>query len=184
MDRRHLRLAAWGDLKVPSTGAECWRRAVQNVRAFVEGGSGGILILVGQRGVGKSQLLTVAVESTIRGQRPARIITAVELMGDLKVRYDQHDEDGGDRGWLRSWGAPYLLAVDEIGERLDSAWSGTMLTALLDQRYRSMKPTILAGNVTLDNLAAVIGDSAVSRSLEDGGAIECSWASFRGQELR
>ena len=127
--------------------------------------------------MGKSQIVCTLIWQMIEGFRSARIVTTLQLLADLKRRYDS-DEDG-DAAWLVEWAAPYLLGIDEASERLDSDWSRLMLSALVDARYANMRPTILVANASPEHFAETVGDSIASRATEGGGLIVADWSSFR-----
>lgn len=176
---RHLRIRDWAGLRPPASGADRWQRVVDALARFAASPDGAILALVGPRGVGKSQLAAVAVCETICTGRRGVYVTLPDLLADLKRRYSSAEPGDGDAAWLEHWAAPHLLIVDEIAERTESGWADTMLTALVDARYRELRPSILAGNVAKDDFAAVVPASICSRINEGGGLIVCDWASFR-----
>ncbi len=151
-------------------------RAVERVRKFL-GVSGSIVALIGNCGTGKTQLACVAVRAAIAASREARIVTCVALLADLKGRYG--GDGAADSEWLTNWARRWLLVIDEFGIRLDTDWARVMLPTLLDQRYATMRPTILIGNVTREQFVDTAGPSVVDRCNEDGGVIVCDWPSFR-----
>lgn len=176
---RHRRIRTWAELRAPPTGFPAYRAAEDALKKFLADPRGAILVLLGVRGTGKTQLCAVAIAETIAAGRWAMYTTVADLLADLKSRYGSGEPSDGDAAWLLHWGNPFLLCIDEIAERLDSAWSGTMLAALLDLRYRELRPTILAGNVSRADLPEVLPASICSRINEHGGVIECNWSSFR-----
>jgi len=171
---RHARLKTWAELRPPESGVTEWHQAVRVVRDFVASGSS-ILALIGTRGTGKTQLGAIAVRQTIEIDRSAKLVQIIELLANLKARF----ETDGDAGWLEEWSRPHLLVIDEIAERIDSDWSRCMFTTLLDRRYGACRPTILIGNVTAADFDRVVGASVASRCSEGGGVVVCEWSSYR-----
>lgn len=171
---RHKRLGQWESL----TGPTAYTSVVGKVRTFTETRNA-ILALIGKRGTGKTQVASVAILATIANGKPAKIVTAIDLLADLKHRYS-NPEDGGEREWLRQWESYHLLVIDEIGELVSGEHSRSMLTTMIDRRYSEMKPTILIGNVTTKDFAIAVGSSIADRCNEGGGVIVCDgWQSFR-----
>jgi DNA replication protein DnaC len=173
VSRRHSRYLAWEDLEGPRP----YRQAVAAVRTFAEAGDT-VLAVLGKRGLGKTQALATAVWQTIERGRPARLVSAMQLVADLTGRYD----DGGDaaRAWGREWVRPHLLCIDEVAELVAGDHSRAALTALIDSRYANQTPTIVAGNAAWDGLVDVLGASVASRAQEGGGLVRFDgWGSFR-----
>lgn len=171
---RHRRFEKWEELK----GVAAYSTVISRLQAFTDTCTA-ILALIGKRGTGKTQMASVAVLTTIAVGRSAKIITAVDLLADLKNRYS-NPEEGGEREWLRYWEAFHLLVIDEIGELVGGDHSRSMLTTMIDRRYAAMKPTILIGNVTVKDFSVAVGSSVADRCNEGGGVIVCdSWTSFR-----
>jgi DNA replication protein DnaC len=156
--------------------------AVARIRAFSERGES-VLAVVGRRGLGKTQVLSVAVWQAIERGASGRLVTALALVRDLKRRFSDGVDAEGD--WLLEWRGPRLLCIDEIGELVAGDHSRAMLVALIDERYRECRPTIVAGNIEVAALADVLGASVASRCSEGGGAVVFDgWASFRTAAAR
>lgn len=175
VSKRHAKFLSWSDL----VGPPSYSQEVQKVRRFVETGDG-VQAMIGERGLGKTQALSVAVWQTIEAGQSARLTTAMALLGDLKRRFS--GDGGADGEWLQEWARPHLLCIDEIAEIVGGEHVRSMLTTLIDERYAACKPTILAGNVELAELAEALGDSVASRCNEGGGAVVFEgWPSFRAR---
>ncbi len=168
-------------------GKDCWTpqersayaKAVGAVRKQLTAGRHAFAI-IGQLGRGKTQIASTAVLQAIRQHgRPAKIITALKLLGDLKARYSDR-RGAAELDWLRAWSCPWLLVIDEFQERLGAENEQVHLTAMVDERYQRCLPTVLMGNITLDQFAAVVGSSIADRCNEGGGIVVCEgWPSFR-----
>lgn len=175
---RHARLKTWGDLS--GCAFPAYQRAVADLRDFLESKDAAILALVGGRGRGKTQMASVAVWENIVGGGTATIITAAELLMDLRAI---GSEVGlrGEAQWLRRWRRPRLLAIDEFDERVERDPSRHLLPVLIDRRYRDCTKTILITAQSQDEFEALAGPCVVSRLLEGGRYTACDgWPPFRG----
>ena len=152
------------------------------VRRFIETPDGGMLALVGSRGVGKTQLLAGATLAMIERDRSARMIDLQALLADERARMAGARDSESD--WLDDFGGVDLLCIDEIGRVKLTERAGELLAQLLDVRYREYRHTLLAGNTDKSGLTAVLGDSPTSRMFETGGVIACEWPSFRTPRQR
>jgi DNA replication protein DnaC len=177
----HKRCATWAALN----GPEAYRTAVRRVQRFVGEDAGGMLLLHGTRGSGKTQCMCVAVLETINAARkPARYVTLAALAENLKARFGSDKAAGAE--WVREWGTwPRLLAIDEIGAVPLGEHVAAMVTELIDTRYREKRPTLLGGNIDPADLGRVLGDNVAARLTEHGsGAVRfAGWASFRDGSL-
>lgn len=178
---RHAKIKSWDELDLPIDKPQVYENVKNIVVDFLQNPDSAILALIGTRGTGKTQLGCVAVQQTIDQGKYAKIITVYHLLADAKRRYS--DDDGGtEQEWMQDWLAPHLLVVDEIGEKVDTAWTHQMITSLLDTRYYSDRPTILIGNVAPEDFVAHVGKSAADRCNEHGGILVCNWQSFRSAQ--
>jgi DNA replication protein DnaC len=152
---------------------EKWHLAYQDALAIVR--KGGIVILHGDRGPGKTRM---AAEIAVKlGQGTYR--TAMGFFTDVRASFKPKSQlDERDVIW--SLTAPRLLVLDEIQVRGGTKFEDNLLTHLIDSRYASIRPTILIANLTRDQLAESLGASIVDRVAENGVLIHCDWGSFRG----
>lgn len=175
---RHLTLARFPDMQGPPE----FERVRDCVRRFIEAPDGGMLALVGRRGVGKTQLLAAATLAMIERDRAARMIDLQALLSDERARIGGTRDSETD--WVSDYGGLDLLCIDEIGQGKITERGHELLTELLDVRYREFRHTLLSGNLDKSGLIAVLGDSPSSRMFETGGVIACDWPSFRTPRQR
>ena len=125
-------------------------------------GNPGGLILVGNIGVGKTWSLWKIAETLIsRGYRGGiEIVTAHELKRIIAPPTDQ--------ATLDRLAAASILALDDIGAIRVSDWDADNLAALVDDRWRYQRPTILTSNNPA--LRDLLGERVASR-LADNAAI-------------
>lgn len=152
-------------------------------------GSGGTVCLIGPRGTGKTQLAFHLVrnffskndssESAWRSNSvsSAAYWTALDFFMIVKETYGNNDIS--EVGVVKDLSNMPILVIDEIQVRSETAWENSMLTHLIDRRYRNMKDTILISNQTNQAFVEGVGPSIADRIRETGGIIEMKWASIR-----
>lgn len=82
---------------------------------------------------------------------------------------------------MRHFMEPDLLVVDEVGVQFGTETERMFLTEIINDRYNYMKPTILIGNLTLDEMKLAIGERALERFKEGGKVVAFNWSSHRGR---
>ena len=149
---------------------------------------GGIICLIGPRGTGKTQLAYYLVKAFFRKNSASmwryRDIdnkaywTALDFFMAIKNTYDKNDVSEIDI--IKGISRFPILVIDEIQVRSETAWENSMITHMIDNRYRSMNNTILISNQTKSAFIDSVGSSIADRIRETGGIIEMKWKSFRG----
>jgi hypothetical protein len=153
---------------------EPWNKLLHQLRKRI--GSGFLAALIGNRGTGKSQLAVECIRFTVGKEKTAVYTTAMDIFIDLRDTFKLQESE---RSVLLRFQRPALLVIDEAQERGETAWEDRMLTALIDYRYSQKRDTILISNLKRDEFEKSMGASVISRMVEVGGIIECSWPSFR-----
>lgn len=125
------------------------------------------LILIGATEVGKTLLLTTTVTEALRNGRYARYVTEDDLLKELKEAISLY---GSDRRVISRYASYDLLAIDEIGRGKQTEYSDTILFSIINKRHEGMRQTMLAGNLTVKELAAYYDDAQIRR-LKDGGKV-------------
>ena len=155
-----------------------WSRALNQVTGKL-GNAGVLIALIGPRGTGKTQLAAYAIRFMIEGGGTGRYITARALGQSVKDTYGHRDRSEGQA--IREMVRPDILVIDELHERLASAWEAGLLVHVVDERYRAAKDTLLIGNELRAAFLRNVGPSIADRMTEGGGVIEMDWQSFRGK---
>lgn len=172
----------WAETEVPKRhrekvwqyrGPEQWVEVRDRIIRRI--GSGFLIVLLGKRGPGKTQLAVDACRSAVEMRRTARYVKVMELLAALRLSYNKCD---------LSIAQPYLacglLVVDCLEVRCgDTNFEQQTLTDLLDRRYDEKADTILVSNLRPTPFKESVGVSIVSRITETGDVIECTWESFR-----
>lgn len=153
-------------------GPKCWVEARDRIVRSL--GSGFLMVLVGQRGPGKTQLAVDACRSCVELGREARYTKAIELLMEFRRG---HNECEGQVF------VPYLrcrlLVIDELQVRSETGFEDRMLVHLIDKRYDGCVDTLLVANLTASEFERTMGSSVAGRMRETGGVIYCDWESFR-----
>lgn len=139
------------------------RQYVEDIQARVEAGAG--LVLIGPPGVGKTHLLAGLVESAVRSLCFSRYTTMTGYLSAIKGCWAWHGAELG-----RDFLEPTLLVVDEIWKPQSDRDRESML-ALLDERYRANKPTIIGSNLLWPEMKTELGERFCDRLLEGGGLV-------------
>src|SRR5688572_28531185 len=148
----------------------------------------GIVVLSGDNGPGKSHLASALVHAACAAGTRARYVRASDFFLELKSTFNADGRTQLDL--VRRFEKYSLLAVDEIEVRSDSNWENVVLRSLIDARYASCVSTVLITNKTKAELNGADGSTPyLSRALRDrirheGGILECTWRSLRGEAGR
>lgn len=135
-----------------------------------------LLILVGDRGPGKTQIATCwAHERQKAGKAPGRYAKCADLIGDIKASW----KSGGEQEILQKYRRTKYLVIDEFHEKGASDWEARTLINLIDHRYDDMTATVLIANCDPDKVGEIINPSIIDRANQAGGVIPCKWASYR-----
>lgn len=162
-------------------------------KALQTANSCGIVALIGGRGTGKTQMAwqiaknvklqnvnTVNYDSGFSKQinRPAIYRTAMEIFVELRSTYAPKAEK---TEWqlMKEYENAALLVIDEINVTTGNNFEDLKMTAIMDKRYQRLRPTILIGNVDLQQFSDRMGKSVINRIEEDGIILSCNWQSYR-----
>jgi DNA replication protein DnaC len=152
-----------------------WARTYSRLREKLEDGS--IIVLLGNRGTGKTQMAVDLLSDICDQLHSVRYLKMMDLFREIRCCYrkDGPNEVSVVDAFCKVWG----LVLDEAHERSDSEWENRTLTNIIDRRYDNNKTTILVSNMAAEPFAKAIGDSAISRIRECGEVVICNWPSFR-----
>jgi DNA replication protein DnaC len=173
------------------TGAE-WLKAYERASKVTR--AGGIVILHGTRGAGKTRMAAEIAkakafpagyrlkESSLGGttkelEKRAIYRTALTIFLDIRETYGKGKRS--EKEVINSLCRPGLLVIDELQERGETPWEDRLLTHIIDRRYSEELATILIANLTRDELKATLSPSIIDRIAENGARIDATWPSFR-----
>ncbi len=146
-------------------------------------GEGFLIALLGTRGPGKTQIAEQAIRYCChqlgdKAARPCLYVRAMDIFVDLRATYKEGSTET-ERSVIEKFCSPQLLVIDECQERGETAFEDRMFNYIIDRRYGDMTDTIAIANLTEKAFRESAGASIVSRLIETGEIIECTWESFR-----
>ena len=137
------------------------------------------LIFVGNPGAGKTYAACAVVNEIIyKRDHSALYTTTQDYLVRLRACYNA-DAEEREMDVFNTYVAPSLLVLDEVGRHKDSKHASDSLFALLDRRYREVRPTILVSNMSKDELKEYLGEALVSRLRQDGQMLGFYWEDQR-----
>lgn len=164
-----------------STSAKTLARAlagyVSDLPGRYETGAG--LVLLGPPGVGKSLGLCAVINAAC-ARYSARYCVWPDTLAELKDGFAASKDDPRRQAVERLREVPFL-ALDELGMGGQSTFAHDTLFRLIDARYRSQRPTLIAANATVDNLAELVGERVYDRLRETCATIVLTGESCRGR---
>jgi DNA replication protein DnaC len=142
--------------------------------------TGRSLILVGSWGTGKTHLAcAIANYIMVELRQTALYMSTSQAMRLIKSTYSQAATITTDQA-IQQLVKPDLLILDEVGRQHGSQAEKHLLLEIIDARYQQNKATILASNVSLDELSAYVTPQGVDRLCENGGRLLVfNWESAR-----
>jgi len=142
--------------------------------------SGASLVLCGKPGTGKTHLACAIGNHVISALVLPVIYTSVtKLARSVKATYSR-DADQTEEQAIRQYVEPALLVIDEVGAQRGSETELLLAQEIIDERYQQLRPTIIISNLPERELAGFIGERALDRMYEGGGAVLAfDWDSYR-----
>ncbi len=163
---------------VPDQGKA--KRAVQwyceNLHANVD--EGRCLMLIGNVGTGKTHLACAIVNHAVRLGIECRYVTVATICRGVRSTYAKQSEQG-ESEVIADWADVPLLVVDEVGVQNGGDFERRIMFEIIDHRYANSLPTIVAGNVEMDEAIQYLGERVVDRLRDGGLVIPFAWPSRR-----
>lgn len=147
------------------------------------------LYIEGTYGTGKTHLAAAIALQLISEGTPVICKTSGDLLSDIKKSYD--DGNVSEAEILDVYKKVKLLVIDDLGKEQCTDWSVSILYQILNDRYESMKPTIITTNFNKDDLVTVMTprgsdktkiSAILSRLKEISKVISMVWEDFRTKE--
>lgn len=137
------------------------------------------LLFLGNSGTGKNHLAAAIINKIIRDGKTALMLKAIKLFRAVKESWDKKATTSESQ-IIDSCVAPDLLVIDEVGVQVGSDTEMRIISEIIDDRYENYKPSILIGNITIDELKDLVGTRVVERFKEGGRVVVFNWESYRG----
>jgi DNA replication protein DnaC len=126
-------------------------------------------VFIGNPCTGKTHLLAATVTEALRHGKWARYMTERDLLKAIGMYLEFL---GNERRVISLYVSCDILAIDNIGAAEQTGRSATILRSIIDKRHAGMRQTMLAGNLTTQELSTYFGDAQLGRLEEDGRIIE------------
>lgn len=143
---------------------------------------GSSLVLGGGTGVGKTHLAVAMVQLLASRGKCAVFVPTVDLLDEIKSGYGDGRSDQIERGAREA----DCLVLDDLGAQRTTDWAAERLFALVDDRYRNGRQTIITTNATsMKVLGESLGDKGariISRLSETAQALFIKARDFRGRK--
>lgn len=159
-----------------AAGAE-WLRAWTRVQSLLKSPMGALIVLLGPRGCGKTQLAVAAMDLVCHSAQ-ARYATAMEIFLELRGSFGPAAKES-EKSVLERFCTPGLLVIDESQERGETPFEDRALNFIIDKRYRECLPTIVISNQTAPEFFKAMGASITDRAHEGGAVFSFTTSSFR-----
>lgn len=132
--------------------------------------NGGGLVLCGLPGTGKTHLACAIANQIAQHGRTSLFLSVMQAVRRVKQTYSRESEETEAEA-INSFFRPDLLILDEVGVQFGSETEKLVLFEIINGRYEQMRPTILISNLTTAELGGFIGERALDRMKEGGGAV-------------
>lgn len=106
----------------------------------------GWLVLAGPSGCGKTHLAAAIANACIENGHPAFFITVPDLLDHLRAAYAPESPVSYDDLFEQVRNAP-ILVLDELGSHTGTPWAQEKLHQVLNHRFNSRLPTVIALSV-------------------------------------
>lgn len=140
------------------------------------------LVLLGDRGSGKTQMGVELIRHSARNLQKCKYIRACEI--GIAIRESYKSSESTETKTIRKFVTPDLLVLDEVQEKPGTEAEQRALAMILDMRYSSNKPTVLIANATVKAFKDIVGPSVIDRICEGGSILLFDWPSFRKSNER
>lgn len=117
----------------------------------------GKIILLGNYGLGKTMLASIAVKKL-----GGKILKMTDISLRIRKTYGKYSDESEATALERLSKLPFL-AIDEIGRSVLSDAEHNWLSCIVDERYTRNLPTILISNLPLPQFSQVVGGDVMSR---------------------
>lgn len=154
------------------TSSEEHRAMAQKAKMLI-GDTYRTITFIGKTGTGKTRLsCSILAEMLARGKAVC-YTTEQQISSKLKSAWDRKTRLTED-DVISYYVAPDVLVIDEIRGTAWSQGEGSVMAAIIDGRWQSLrKKTILAGNVSVEQLKQHFEDRTLSRLSDHGCVYAC-----------
>lgn len=148
------------------------------VRRVMESlGNGGVVVISGPPGVGKTQLATCAIASIATRTVSCRYASAMSIIDHVRDAMNSGETEGFR---VNLWTSPRLLVIEEFDKRRGTEDESRIIERIIDTRYGRMIPTLILTNATRTGFRNLASDAVIDRMAESGMYLELkTWPNLR-----
>lgn len=138
------------------------------------------LIMTGSPGTGKTHLAVSILSHIIERYNTGLFVSVSEMLRIIRNTYGSGSKLTEEEAF-NSFITPTLLVLDEVGVSIgDEEKRKAMVFDVLNARYNAMHPTIVIGNLTVDEMKDYLGERVWDRLMEGGSPV----LAFTGESYR
>lgn len=139
------------------------------------------LLMLGNVGTGKTMLACAIINTLLKGnpQETAWYLTTLQAVRSIRASW-RKGADITERAAVAALVRPHVLVLDEMGASFGSDAERVLLTEVVNERYNTCRPTIMIGNLTIEEFKKVAGGRIADR-FREGKLLIFDWPSFRGR---
>jgi DNA replication protein DnaC len=179
--RRRLALAGVGERYMDALPTE--RQGRSFARSFSPRGGNGLYIH-GPVGVGKTHDACGVAREVLEAGHGVVFTTAAGMLGRIRETFD----GGGSTAAAKArYARCDLLVLDDLGKEQPTLWSVATLFEVVNERYESLRPTVITSQLTLGELTERLsrgGDGETARAIASRLAGTCADVALSGGDRR
>ncbi len=162
----------------PGTALDVCKRFADNFQTVKTKGAN--LILTGQPGTGKTHLAVSILKQVMESGETGFFVTVSEMLRAIRGTYSAASKTTEQEVFDYFINAS-LLVLDEVGVAIgDDEKRKALIFDVLNGRYNRMKPTVIIGNLTPEEMEDYLGFRVWDRLMESNApVIAFDWASYR-----
>jgi len=135
------------------------------------------LFIYGSRGTGKTHLLAAFIKKEIKDLLTSNVeshifdpyenypafIDVPRFLFDIRQTFNKGNYSSNEKDIFEKYSKSQTLYLDDLGAEKSTDWAIQTLYLLIDYRYSNEMKTVIASNLTLDEIADKIDDRISSR---------------------
>ena len=122
----------------------------------------GILVITAQFGLGKTHLLAAIAREVVKSGGAARFEVVGEMLTRLQTSFGRGNDD--QLGDLVNWYQSHdVLLLDDLGAERTTDWAASIITSIVDYRYRNNLRLVIATNLGRDLIEEQFGSRLTDR---------------------
>ncbi|PUB87047.1 MAG: ATP-binding protein [gamma proteobacterium symbiont of Ctena orbiculata] len=143
-------------------------------------GNGVCMILTGSPGTGKTHLAVSVLRNVIDSGNTGLFVSVSEMLRKIRNTYAKGSKQTEEEAFSM-FVKPTLLVLDEVGVAIgDEEKRKAMVFDVLNARYNALRPTIIIGNLTVEEMQSYLGERVWDRLMEGGSPV----VAFTGESYR